>query len=241
MFQDFTTLLLAIYVGCHLYMTVSSFVSKTYKSIMTKVDNVTEDFHTIAMSISRVSLAFDTANRSNESARNQVLYMFYGMFFVLLTTIFRIDLSSFFSSLVPVLSRLVSAYVRGGMQNGNNDQYGLNEEMRTILMQTLMQTMTGETGRVPVRPSSALPTRFGVIERNNNADSDTESDITEIVIENTENVARVPVNSPVQEDQENNQNENNNSRDGRLNSLGSGNLSELSNLVVINGNVETTY
>lgn len=239
-FSDLTTIVLAIYVGCHLYMTVSAYVSKTYDSVTRKIDSITKDFHTIARSIENASECFAELNRTNASTsrtsqrtNNQLLALIYGMVVMGLMNVFNINLQSVLSSLFPILTQLATAYMRGS-QNGTNDQYGMNEEMRTMLMQTLMQNITRPN---VTRPPTAPSTRFTTNFRNSNYDeeSDTESDITEIVIENTE--THVPTNTPAP----NSPVPENESRESGQNSLGSGNLSELSNLVVVNGNTEITY
>lgn len=231
-FSDLTTLVLAIYVGCHLYMTISTFVSKTCDSIATRVDSVIGDFHTIAKSIENLSLSitnlnhtFTSASRTYQRTNTQLLYLIYGMVGILVMQIFRIDLQSSLSSLIPMLTRLVTAYMRGAA-SGTNDEYGMNEEMRTMMMQTMMENMG--------RPATAMPSdRFVPSFTNTHAnynDLDSESDITEI-LENVE--IRVPVNTPTQNSPTLVERHNGDSNDNSL-----GNVSELSNLVVVNGNTE---
>lgn len=240
-FSDAVTICLAIYVGCHLYLTLSAFFIETCKYVVSKIDNVTNDFGLIARSIDNLSRTFDYTtdtyrqNSTDErTSRNRVLVIMYAMVAVMIPTLFRIDFSSMLSSILPFLFQLFSAYIRGA-QNGSNDQHGMNEEMRTMVMQAIMQNINrNNVQQVPIN-EFVNPTRF--TERNNGAiyDSDTQSDITEINIGHVQPTEMSEASSQTHSVSNTNQSDTTQSDSNIETSVRSGDVSELSNVVVVNG------
>lgn len=209
MFSDSVTLLLAIYVGCHIFITVSGFASKTYKNLMDRVDNFTADLHTVARSVERISHTFDTLNRSNNDSRFDVAKMFLGVFSILMFSYLGIN-SSTLTTLIRIITSLMTAYTRGERVGQQNDQFGMNASLRDEIFNTITRQIVergdvtslglGNISNVNLtrppqssRQSLSRPTRNDNLE--NSGDSDTESDVSEIVIEHTENITLNALNS----------------------------------------------
>lgn len=228
--SDFLTTCLLIYAGCHIYLTLSTLLSQFISGFTKRIDDVLYDFKRISRSIEQmsntfenVSEEFESTSRATRTSQSQLLVIIYVMVLTALVGFFRINLSDLVSSVIPILRGLFGAYTSGSVRGQTPNEYGMNEEMRTYLMNELTRQITGNLNtsnaninyRIPesiIREMREIRDGFQNNVVNNNVETDTDSvnsDITEIIVEDNTNVRQetqtqtqmqTDVNTPVSDD-----------------------------------------
>lgn len=198
-FSDLFIFVLATYVVCHLYLTISQLMSRFYNDFMKRVDSLLNDFHIIATSIEAISthlFQFNSNVRSFNDRTNrnstQLLVVIYSLVAVFLIKLFNIDMHSLNTALSPLIARLfplLSSYVRSPMTGAVNGQRVNFENITTdVLMPTLNEYVT-MLNQHDIRRRNNITQQNNTTQQsatnntNENDDYDAQSDITEIIVE----------------------------------------------------------
>jgi hypothetical protein len=269
MFQDTLTLILALYVGCHMFYTTSYYFNKFYNNVSRQVTQVTNDIHTISESIQsvsntvrNVSYTLNESNRTTEQHRNTGVIVLCVVYALIVCMYSGVDIMSIVRSLASLFTqRYFARQTTGASANMSPD---MASEMQSILTRMLMEQMTGHPTTQPTSPSDNLRSANSFNDnlrsansfndnlrstarstRLSESDSDTESDITDVVDVDIVNVAESVDNYHETDtvDQATHLNEQvrpslytpTSQRSERGDSVETRCLSDISNMVVVNG------